>query len=167
MLFLALTIYLAYQLRPIARHSDHSIPVKQEGRAWIGIGLFLIYLQIVLGALMRHSGAGLACLDIPFCRDSLWPSGSILLHMHMAHRWFAVLVSVILIGLGVVALRRGGFFRLLGIFLILGVLSQVTLGFLSVHSLLALTPVTIHLAVAALLWASLWLFFFSTEKPQK
>ena len=30
---------------------------------------------MILGALMRHLGAGLACTDVPLCQGKLWPTG--------------------------------------------------------------------------------------------
>ena len=56
-------------------------------------GAGLVYVQMLLGALMRHLGAGLACTDVPLCQGKLWPTG---VHpnvtLHVVHRLFALVV---------------------------------------------------------------------------
>jgi heme a synthase len=55
-----------------------------------------IYIQILIGATMRHSGAGLAIPDFPLMFGRLWPdhwSGAIAIHF--AHRVGALAVTVI------------------------------------------------------------------------
>src|SRR6266481_4908957 len=57
----------------------------------------LTFLQIVLGAAIRHTGAGLVCTDLPYCRGAWWPTGvHPSVHLHMLHRAlaFAVLALV-------------------------------------------------------------------------
>lgn len=126
--------------------------VKLALIAWV-----TVYLQMVGGAVVRFLGGGLACPDIPFCRGLLWPPfDQPLGRLQMGHRLGAVIVLVVVILLFREARREGasGQRILAGLALAL-VLIQIGLGVVSVLSLLDLVPVTAHLAVGALLLASL------------
>ena len=45
-----------------------------------------VYFQMVLGGLVRHSGAALACTDVPLCRGSLWPDAHPTVLIQALHR---------------------------------------------------------------------------------
>jgi cytochrome c oxidase assembly protein subunit 15 len=64
---------------------------------WVAIATTgLIYLQIIVGATMRHTGAGLAIPDFPWAFGRLVPPvWSAAIAIHFAHRVGAVLVSVL------------------------------------------------------------------------
>lgn len=137
-------------------------------RPWVAATIAATFAQILLGGTVRHTSSGLACFGIPLCNGELWPAhpGA---HWHMSHRIFALVVAAFVIGLAV-QLRRhaagaggaGGAAgaagqasrpaKLATLALAL-VLVQITLGVLSVLSFLALSAVTLHLGVAALLLA--------------
>ena len=121
-------------------------------RPWVGVAAAGTLLQIILGGLVRHTASGLACFGIPLCNGELWPShyGA---HLHMTHRLFAVALGTFVVGVAVAVRRRapGTLVARLALGAIALVLVQITLGVLSVYSLLALLPVTLHLGVAALL----------------
>jgi heme A synthase len=79
-LFLSLLVLLAWGAR-------------LQGSALLWVTTAAIYLQILLGAAVRHTGAGLVCTDLPFCRGALWPAGvHPMVHLHMAHRALALAV---------------------------------------------------------------------------
>jgi heme A synthase len=121
-------------------------------RPWVGAAAAGTLVQIILGGLVRHTASGLACFGIPLCNGDLWPShyGA---HLHMTHRLFAVGLGTFVVGVAVTVRRRAPGTRMarLAVAAIALVLLQITLGVLSVYSLLALLPVTLHLGVAALL----------------
>ena len=156
MLFFALLIYINVRLRPTSvRPQPPASPALVRATA---IAAACVYVQMLMGALMRHLGAGLACTDLPLCRGGLWPSGehpNVLLHA--AHRLMAPLLLVVVTWVAGLALRaplgRGA--RTLALLAPLLVIVQATLGWLSVSSFLDAVPVTLHLAVAALLLADL------------
>ena len=60
-----------------------------------------IYLQIVLGAVMRHTGAGLAIPDFPLAFGGLAPTGAEFglpgVAIHFSHRLGALLVAVLVV----------------------------------------------------------------------
>jgi cytochrome c oxidase assembly protein subunit 15 len=93
-LFFLLTVALAVQTRPRPPVSLSQAVSGGATPGWIALTV-VIYLQILLGAVMRHSGAGLAIPDFPLAFGSLvpplttWP-----VIIHFAHRLGAVLVLV-------------------------------------------------------------------------
>ncbi|TMB31149.1 MAG: hypothetical protein E6J61_10990 [Deltaproteobacteria bacterium] len=147
MLFLVSLVALAWRLsgRPAAP-SAMATPL-----------LFLtaaaVYLQIVLGAAVRHTGAGLVCVDLPYCRGAIWPSGvHPAVHLHMAHRAFAFVVLGLVAWNAAAAFRAGRVRPLALAGPALAVL-QIVLGVLAITTFKDLVPLTAHLLVAALLLA--------------
>jgi heme A synthase len=153
MLFLGVLIWLAVRLDPPALETGF-----HDDRAGLLLGLttVAIYLQVVLGASVRHTGAGLVCTGW-LCKGALWPSNvHPAVHLHMAHRAFAIVVGVFASYVGLrlrkTALhandRRGA---LLGAALPMLVITQISLGIATVWTLKEIWAVTAHLFVAALL----------------
>lgn len=149
MLFLGTAVLLAVRL---------GAPAPQLGAR--GRGLLLaataaLYAQIVLGAAVRHTGAGLVCTDLPLCRGALWPLGvHPAVHLHMAHRALALVAAALLIAAGARCARSTrGAARALALALPALVLAQLALGVLTIATFKDLVPVTAHLLVAALLLA--------------
>jgi heme A synthase len=155
MVFFCLMTLIA--LRTLAGRPRIHAPASETGlaplRPYVGLAAIATLAQIMLGGLVRHTASGLACFGIPLCNGELWPdqAGA---HLHMTHRIFAVVLGVFVIALSVVLRRRaskGSPVAGLAMAAIVLVLVQIGLGVLSVLSLLALAPVTLHLGVAALL----------------
>lgn len=117
------------------------------------------YAQILLGAAMRHTDAGLACPDFPLCNGELLPplaNGAVALHL--SHRLGAVVVSALVLLLvdrawsrhpGVTHLRRPALAALTLVLL------QILLGALTVLSGLSVGITTAHVGGGALLLCSL------------
>jgi cytochrome c oxidase assembly protein subunit 15 len=108
----------------------------------------LTFLLIVLGALVRARGAGLACPDWPLCFGSLVPEFDVLVAFEWTHRLVAGGVSLIFLILAVSVLRetraRAVAARMLALgAVVLGI--QILLGALTVWQLLASWTVTSHL----------------------
>ncbi|MCE9624402.1 MAG: COX15/CtaA family protein, partial [Deltaproteobacteria bacterium] len=153
MLFLSLMVGIAFNT---FQPRFEAAPVSLlKLKRWVLPTLVLIYFQIVLGALVRHTGAGLACMDIPFCRGSLWPEGAPpILQVHMLHRLGGIVVAlmVFLSSWRVAQVgRENPCLRRLALLAPILVLIQVSLGLWSIYSALGLFPVTAHLGVGALL----------------
>lgn len=144
LLFFSLLVMIAWRPSPSFRQKDFSFSLVE-------ITLLFVYLQSVLGGLVRHTGAGLVCPDIPFCHGSLWPSAGPT-QLHMTHRFGAVLVTLLVL-LSFIRYRNSHWL-LSGLALLL-VLMQIGLGVLSVTTLLGVPVVTAHLGVAALLLATI------------
>jgi heme A synthase len=114
-----------------------------------------VYLQIILGATVRHTGAGLVCTDLPYCRGALWPSDvHPMVHLHMAHRAFAFVVAALVIASSLrIARHATGVTRALALAAPALVLVQLALGIATIMTFKDLVPLTAHLLVGALLLA--------------
>jgi heme A synthase len=155
------------------------------GRAvgWLGAAAGLIYLQMLLGAFVRHTGSGAAAglgpgaafigIDPATGLHALWPvewPG----RLNMLHRGFAVVVAGFALVAGTRAVRvgdelRDGRLTIFGTAVMAFVLLQVVLGVLSIESFLGVGIVSAHLAAGTLLYASAlagWLHLRSLQRPR-
>jgi len=144
-----------------------------------------VYIQLILGALMRHTHSGLAVPDFPLAFGQVFPSltqealeaynrqlilndirfaadgpiTSAQIVIHMLHRFWAVVVTVLIVW---TAVRLKGLRHIPAArserrfsYLLIGVLViQVTLGALTVLTLKSVEITTAHVAAGALLLAS-------------
>jgi cytochrome c oxidase assembly protein subunit 15 len=134
---------------PAASAADPARRAERLARAF-GALVALTTGLIVLGALVRAHGAGLACPDWPLCFGELVPRFDFHVAFEYAHRVVAGAVGLAFVGLAAVALRdervRPRVARLVGA--AAGLLAlQVVLGGLTVLHLLAAWTVTAHLVV--------------------
>jgi cytochrome c oxidase assembly protein subunit 15 len=128
---------------------------------WTLAATAAIYVQIVLGAVMRHTGAGLAIPDFPTAFGGLLPSAADLARrgvpIHLAHRLGALVVLVLVAG-AVRALARASakapLFASLAAAWAGLVTIQMLLGALSVWSRKDPVLTTAHLATGALCWVT-------------
>jgi heme A synthase len=121
-------------------------------RRWGLLAAVLVFVQSVLGGLVRHTDAGMACPDAPLCLGQVIPPlGSGLVALHFFHRVLGITASVAVVWLALWALRSNtpsavrtwtGWAAVL-------IVIQVGLGFLSVLSGLSVVPVSLHTLVAA------------------
>ena len=148
MLFLSLMVLLA--LRGLGPRASGLGP-KQL--LWVTTGA--VYLQILLGATVRHTGAGLVCVDLPYCRGALWPTGvHPMVHLHMAHRALALVVLALVFWSSLRTARASaGVVRWLALAAPALVLVQIGLGIATILTFKDLVPLTAHLLVGALLLA--------------
>jgi heme A synthase len=149
MLFLTVALVLALRL------SGAPAGGMRTPLLWVTAGV--AYFQILLGATVRHTGAGLICTDLPYCRGALWPTGvHPAVHLHMLHRAIAFVVLALVLWNAVrVARSASGVVRSLAWAGPLLVVVQMALGVLTITTFKDLVPVTGHLFVAALLLADL------------
>lgn len=108
----------------------------------------ITYVLIVLGALVRAHGAGLACPDWPLCFGEVIPEFDFRIAFEWGHRALAGGVGLVFLGLGIATLRLPALGRemrteLTVCAVLLAV--QVVLGGLTVLELLARWTVTSHL----------------------
>ena len=117
-----------------------------------------VFVQLVLGAAMRHTGAGLAIPDFPLAFGRIVPPfASAAIGVHYAHRVMAAVIALLVAWTAVVAGRDPGRpdvaipARLAAALVIV----QILLGGAAVLSRLAVVPTTAHLVNGALLLAAL------------
>jgi cytochrome c oxidase assembly protein subunit 15 len=134
----------------------------------------LIFLQVILGAAMRHQHAGLAVPDFPLAYGKIWPAtddaaihaynahrvetngelpitaGQVVLHM--LHRFTAYAALLAIVGCMIVAFRstpRGSALRKFSSLWLSVALVQVALGILTILSQRKVDVTTAHVAIGA------------------
>ena len=118
-----------------------------------GVTTVLIFAQLALGAVMRHTGAGLAIPDFPLAFGRLVPP-LVTPHIavHFAHRVGALVVAT---AVAVTAMRglaaRDAWLRRPAILAAVLVVLQIGLGAATIWSRRAILPTTTHLVVGAAL----------------
>ncbi|MBA3456633.1 MAG: heme A synthase [Deltaproteobacteria bacterium] len=169
MSYFAALIYTAFQTRPapsvveLQRH-DRMRTELGSARTWIAVAVGAVFLQLLLGALVRHLGAAMVCLGMPTCTISgEWLPDAGVQQLHMLHRAFGVVVAIITTVAAVVVSSRARSWtslRLLALSAPVLVVAQVVLGIATVMSMRQVPIAVGHFAGAAGLWAiwmSMWL----------
>lgn len=109
--------------------------------------LLFTYLQVYLGAYVRHVGASLACIDWPLCRGSILPPLDQYVVAQLGHRFGALLLTLLVCWLWLAARSirrlRPDLFRVATLALFL-VLLQIVSGGIVVLSLLATLSTLLH-----------------------
>ncbi|MDA0712806.1 MAG: COX15/CtaA family protein [bacterium] len=162
--FFCLLIYITFNLYPGAFKVDIS---ARRGMVKVTIGLVL--LQILLGGLVRHVGAGLACGDDWMsCGPSFWPDWH-LGQLHMLHRLVGYFLAAMVACSCIYANREAKQFNLkltkeiVWLPIILTIV-QIALGLATVATVRSVSIVFLHTAVGALLLASLFLLYLSMHR---
>lgn len=164
--FFLLTVAMAYAT---SREWLGASPVEEDAagvRAAAHAATAVVYVQLFLGALMRHLDAGLAIPDFPLAFGRLLPP----LHdagiaVHFAHRLGALAVVLAVARLFVRARRSGEvrFLRPARLLLVL-VAVQASLGASVIWTAKAVYPTTAHVATGA---AVLGLSFFLSLRTHR
>lgn len=164
MVFFGLVIYLCFHLWP-GKTKTSSTPTTAQ-RTAVAWALGLVYVQILLGAVMRHTGAGRACgTDWMLCVGSLWPDfgpGQV----HMAHRLVGYLAFVAVVVASVTAVRQARrhekrLARLAAIAAPIIALLQILLGIHTVATAVGVSAAAAHLGGGALLMADLLVVYLA------
>jgi protoheme IX farnesyltransferase len=158
LLFFLTLVYVAVRSRPTHPHSAAPRSAAPPSVARLALATAVaVYFQMVLGGLVRHSGAALACTDVPLCRGSLWPDAHPTVLIQALHRLGGVAVALLVFASSAMTLRRAGRrrdLRALAIVAPVLVCAQIALGVLAVTSYLDLATVEAHLGVATALLAT-------------
>ena len=137
-----------------SRAPGHADKHVRRGFALAVVTALLVYSQIIIGGMVRHTGANIVCTELLSCNGSLWPTDPIQTQFHMAHRYYGVFVTLFV---AVAALwwlrsrRQEPWTRRVALLMLFLAPLQVGLGLVSVAFNLDMVPVTGHLLVAALL----------------
>ena len=114
-----------------------------------------VYLQLILGALMRHTDAGLAIPDFPLAFGHLIPPfTSPKIAIHFAHRVGALVVTTMIVWTFIRIQKSYSEHPLLyrpALTMMLLLLLQLTLGAFTVWTAKAVIPTTAHVANGALI----------------
>ncbi|MBA3539753.1 MAG: heme A synthase [Deltaproteobacteria bacterium] len=174
MSYFATLIYTAFRTRPapsVVELEQHTKLRAELGstRRWIAAAVIAVFVQLLLGALVRHLGAAMVCLGMPTCTigGDWWPATGVQ-HLHMIHRAFGVVVAIVTITAAVAVYRRArswSSLRLLAVIAPVLVLGQVALGIFTVLSMRQVPVAVGHFAGAAGLWA-LWMSMWMISGKQ-
>ncbi|MBI4178137.1 heme A synthase [bacterium] len=144
-----------------------AIEIDGRIRAALFSAALVVYLQMILGAFVRHSGSGLACPEVPHCLAADWipplltPGG-----IHMLHRFGSILAL----------LATGWVYSLCQNHLPLWkwstaafglTIAQMFIGFFSVWTNLSLWSVMAHLGVAQLILMCLVILLAKTSSRSR
>jgi heme a synthase len=156
--FFCVTIALAY-----ATSAEWARARRDPDRAGVRAAAFaatvVVFVQLVLGATMRHRGAGLAIPDFPLALGHVIPPfDEPNVAVHFAHRVGAIAVLMAVVVLAVRAYRSGvpALARMASVVVAL-VIVQIALGATTVLMGKAVLPTTAHVAVGAAVLGSCWL----------
>ena len=166
MAFFSVLVWLSWRLAPSSPAAGET-PAPGPVRALAGVAAIGVYLQIVLGALVRHTGSGLACdTSVVLCQGAVWPPGGPA-QLVTLHRLAGVAVALLVTAAAVAALRSGpSRARSAALLAPVVVVVQILLGAWTVWSLISVAVVSLHLAGAVLLLAdSLLLFLLLGPQP--
>jgi cytochrome c oxidase assembly protein subunit 15 len=178
-IFFALTVGLAvFTSRGWATAYDlaapAATPLAADGRLrrLSVVAIAFVYVQIVLGAVMRHSGAGLAIPDFPLMFGRVLPPPELLaspaVAVHFAHRVGALVVAISLVAASWRVFVRHGDRRELvrpAILLIALLVLQIALGGLTVLTARDVLVNTAHLATGALIFATTVVLALRVHRP--
>jgi cytochrome c oxidase assembly protein subunit 15 len=148
--FFCLAVALSLVTSPWWRESSPTAPSASSRVAALTVAV--VFLQLLVGAVMRHVKAGLAIPDFPLAFGRLVPPvTSFAVAIHFAHRLGALVVAGCVVGCVVAALRSGRpRVKLISMGLLLLVLAQIGLGGLTVLSRKAPVIATAHVVTGAL-----------------
>lgn len=156
----------------IERKSGLVRAVPNSIKVWGIASTVAIFLQILIGAIMRHVEAGLAIAKFPMAQPgSLLPAyWNFDVAIHFAHRVGAVVVTIVLLvylsKLWANANTRKAFMA--GILTVLGLLFvQVWLGAQTIWTVRNIHVTTIHHLTGAFLLASAWSLTFLTYRLEE
>lgn len=162
-IFLGVILYLTWHSRK-SLYIDVEAPKKSALKV-LNIVTGLLFLQILIGATVRHTGAGAACglgkeymllcMDAATGGTTFWPE-QLQSQFHAFHRYFGMLMVLLIVGGGMPILKwaksqKAGLVRFLLILSHIVVLIQVLLGMMSVGTYIGPVPTTLHLTFASLL----------------
>jgi len=176
MSYFATLIYTSFRTRPepsameLRRH-DALRAELGSARKWIFVACGAVFIQLLLGALVRHLGAAMVCLGMPTCTRAgeWWPAAHVQ-QLHMVHRAFGCVVAIVTTIAAIQVLRHAkswASLRMLAMVAPFLVAAQIALGVLTVLTLRAVPLAVGHFAGAASLWAlwmSAWLLTGSRRK---
>jgi cytochrome c oxidase assembly protein subunit 15 len=159
--FFCLTVLLAFATSREWKQADvHANGDRHGLRTLTIVATMSVYVQLILGAVVRHTGSALAIPDFPLAFGGLLPPfDETPVVIHFIHRLGAVVVTLCLIWL--IAriwnhYRQDARFSRPAAFMGILVATQILLGGTIVWTSRAVLPATAHVATGALLLATSW-----------
>jgi cytochrome c oxidase assembly protein subunit 15 len=163
---------MSQAVSPIAALAADRLYASRLAHGYAGLVALTTGL-IVLGALVRAHGAGLACPDWPLCFGNVIPTFDLRIAFEWSHRAIAGSLTIFFLGLGALAWRRAYTREVCrrSVQLAAGLLAvQILLGALTVWELLASWTVTSHLLTGNAVNASfllIWRKLRAASRPDE
>jgi protoheme IX farnesyltransferase len=157
LLFFLTVLYIAARSRPASAVAAPRPALPGPAIVLAIVSAVSVYFQMVLGGLVRHSGAALACTDVPLCRGAVWPDAHPTVLIQALHRLNALVAGSLVVASAITTWRGSSGRRDLKALAVLGplfVVVQIGLGVRAVQTFLDLATVEAHLAVATALLAT-------------
>jgi protoheme IX farnesyltransferase len=157
LIFFLTVLYIAVRSRPASAVAPPREALPPAAAVLAVLATVSVYFQMVLGGLVRHSGAALACTDLPLCRGAVWPVAHPTVLIHVLHRLNGLVVGGMVIASSILTLRAArsrGDLRALALVAPVLVGVQIFLGVRAVQTFLDLATVEAHLGVATALLAT-------------
>ena len=132
---------------------------------WVSLTAGATYLLLLTGSIVTRSGASLACLSFPLCGV---PGRSILIDLHMLHRYTAYSITLLTLVTVIWLITKQSDRRLTRFGYGVGLLFLIQLG-LGMANVLLFLPMwsrVLHLTVAATFWASLVVLWNLCRTPE-
>jgi len=157
--FFCLMVLIAYATsREWTTALRDGAPDKGRVRSAACLATAVVYAQLVLGAIMRHLGAGLAVPDFPLVFGGILPPAwTAPVAVHLAHRLGAVVVFAALLRLALRCRESDARLKRHAAALMLLIVVQLLLGAATILSAKAVLPTTAHVAVGAAILGGTWL----------
>ncbi len=172
--YFATLLWIAWRTRAADPADEAAADARRaelgDARRLIAVGVGVVFAQLLLGALVRHSEATLACIGMPDCTAGEWFPEAWVQRLHMIHRGFGVVVGLTTITLAVLVARRARSWRNLRVVMLAAgaaVVAQIVLGIYVVLTFRQVPIAVAHFAGAASLWG-LWTYaWFMTGAPTR
>jgi cytochrome c oxidase assembly protein subunit 15 len=165
--FFCLIVTIAVVTSPRWRNGE---PVRDEAILRIGrVTVAVIFLQLLVGAVMRHTKAGLAIPDFPLALGRIIPPlATFAVAIHFLHRVVALAVAgcAALCGARAFASKRTGLKKTAAALVAL-VAVQITLGALTVLTRKSVAITTAHVATGALILGTALAFTLASLKTER
>jgi cytochrome c oxidase assembly protein subunit 15 len=152
--FFLVIVFLALAHSPSWEDREVELPRQSRLPRLALLTTIAIYVQLVLGAVMRHMNAALAIPDFPTVFGGvLPPAWTPEIFIHFAHRLGALIVSLLILGTAWSARRAPRHLRANAFGLALIVVVQVMLGASIIWTSRQVAVATLHVVVGAVLLA--------------
>ena len=165
----ALIIAVVVSWRVSGNTTDNVAASENDGLSkWTIAALVGVFLLILSGSYIVGAGYGSSCGTWPLCRGSLFPEGRPYIE-HMAHRYFAVIVGVLVIAAAYSAWKspRLPSVGRTGLLLLVVFAAQILVGALTVWLGFTAEIKAIHLSMATLVWIALVFVAALSYVPQR
>jgi cytochrome c oxidase assembly protein subunit 15 len=128
-----------------------------------------IFIQIVIGALMRHKGAGLAIPDFPLSLGRVVPEfTNAAIAINFMHRAWGVVVATAILALGPMLLRRAvGPLRTIYVTLMGAVVIQIAFGAFTVWTAKSPVVTSVHVMFGAFVLANALVFALTAARMER